>query len=202
MILPTTFEPGQEATFTFRFLQQKHPKHHSLVFINNVRHQYHSCAFIWLYMDHNRGWYRVLSHGQAKLKSVDSTPAIIKSAIVKVTILSGNRAWTISTIFLRLPPPWQTPRALSNTTLSSCSSQTTEEPSMPLNCRSISIMTLHILYILNQLLVFILNNIPKIFFNGCDHFMSLGSSSSINNYLCSGHLVNPLDYIHHTHSWL
>jgi len=43
MILPTTFEPGQEATFTFR----------------------------------------VLSHGQAKLKSVDSTPAIIKSAIVK-----------------------------------------------------------------------------------------------------------------------
>lgn len=43
MILPTTFEPGQEATFTFR----------------------------------------VLSHGQAKLKSVDSSPAIIKAAIVK-----------------------------------------------------------------------------------------------------------------------
>ena len=43
MILPTTFEPGQEATFTFR----------------------------------------VLSHGQAKLRSVDVTPAIIKSAIIK-----------------------------------------------------------------------------------------------------------------------
>ena len=43
MILPTTFEPGQEATFTF-------------------------C---------------VLSHGQAKLRSVDVTPAIIKSAIIK-----------------------------------------------------------------------------------------------------------------------
>ena len=27
----------------------------------------------------------MLSHGQAKLKSVDSTPAIIKSAIVKVS---------------------------------------------------------------------------------------------------------------------
>ena len=129
-------------------------------------------------MDNNSWWYRVLSHGQAKLKSVDSTPAIIKSAIVKVTILSGNRDWTVSTIFLRRPPPWQTPRALSNTTLSSCSSQTTEEPSMPLNCRSISIITLHILYILSQLVVFILNNIPKIFFNGCDHFMGLGSSSS------------------------
>ena len=152
-------------------------------------------------MDHNSWWYRVLSHGQAKLKSVDSTPAIIKSAIVKVTILSGNRDRTISTIFLRRPPPWQTPRALSNTTLSSCSSQTTEEPSMPLNCRSISIITLHILYILNQLVVFILNNIPKIFFNGCDHFMSLGSSSSINNYLCSNHLVIPLDYIHHTYGY-
>ena len=96
-----------------------------------------SYDFIWIIW-----WYRVLSHGQAKLKSVDSTPAIIKSAIVKVTILSENRDWTISTIFLRRPPPWQTPRALSNTTLSSCSSQTTEEPSMPLNCRSISIMTL------------------------------------------------------------
>lgn len=143
MILPTTFEPGQEATFTFRFLQQKHPKHHSLVFINmiNVHHQYHYCALLWLDMDHKREWYRVLSHGQAKLKSVDSTPAIIKSAIVKVTILSENRAWAITTIFLRRPPPWQTPRALSNTTPSSCSSQTTEEPSMPLNCRSISINT-------------------------------------------------------------
>jgi len=43
MILPTTFEPGQEATFTFR----------------------------------------VLTHGQAKLKCVDTSPAIIKSAIVK-----------------------------------------------------------------------------------------------------------------------
>lgn len=42
-ILPTTFEPGQEASFTFR----------------------------------------VLSHGQAKLRSVDCTPAVIKSAIVK-----------------------------------------------------------------------------------------------------------------------
>lgn len=42
-ILPTTFEPGQEATFTFR----------------------------------------VLSHGQAKLKSVDCTPHLVKPAIMK-----------------------------------------------------------------------------------------------------------------------
>jgi len=42
-VLPTTFEPGQEATFTFR----------------------------------------VLSHGQAKLKSIDCTPHLVKPAIMK-----------------------------------------------------------------------------------------------------------------------
>ena len=76
MILPTTFEPGQEATFTFRLL---------LIFL----------LLLWSFLSFFCGcycliWYnfcstRVLSHGQAKLKSVDSTPAIIKSAIVKVS---------------------------------------------------------------------------------------------------------------------
>ena len=82
MILPTTFEPGQEATFTFRLL---------LIFL----------LLLWSFLSFFCGcycliWYnfcstRVLSHGQAKLKSVDSTPAIIKSAIVKVSNTFANK---------------------------------------------------------------------------------------------------------------
>jgi len=64
MILPTTFEPGQEATFTFR----------------------------------------VLSHGQAKLKSVDATPAIIKSAIIKAppSLIDTKGFEQYETLFLQL----------------------------------------------------------------------------------------------------
>lgn len=63
-ILPTTFEPGQEATFTFR----------------------------------------VLSHGQAKLRSVDCSPALVKSAIVKAPAsLNDTKGFEqYDTLFLQL----------------------------------------------------------------------------------------------------
>ena len=60
---------------------------------------------------------------------------------------------------------------------------------------------LHLLFILNQLVVFILNNIPKIFFNGCDHFKGPWFIFFYNNHLCSDDLVIPLDYIHHNYGY-
>jgi hypothetical protein len=64
MILPTTFEPGQEATFTFR----------------------------------------VLSHGQVKVRSVDTTPAIVKPAIIKAqSSLKGVKGFEqYETLFMQL----------------------------------------------------------------------------------------------------
>ena len=122
MILPTTFEPGQEATFTFRLL---------LIFL----------LLLWSFLSFFCGcycliWYnfcstRVLSHGQAKLKSVDSTPAIIKSAIVKVSNTFAKK----KTPFWRRRPLWRTRRVSSSMTHSSCNSRTIGGRSMPLSSR-------------------------------------------------------------------